>query len=178
MRNLVVIIILSVVVLSGCSRSVSEVDDKSAAETRDCVVWQSQGVAKPWRLVCQPDGSISEALQATGLHMILAEGGKKMEMGPSAFAHYMYGPCTWSYDQETNRLKAVVTIDDFYVQAHQSEISIMIIDELEGPLSEDGTRWNASWNRIERYRNPFKERVSKHGTLTLIKEACPQDPVQ
>ena len=132
--------------------------------------WQTEGQGNPWKFVLQEDGRIFEVYRSDGLHMNLAEGGVQMELLEDVYVHYIYGPCTWTYNQDTNILKVTVIIDDFYIKAQDSELTCQVIDEFEAPLSEGSKSWRAVWKTTTKFNTPGPDEIVNGGTLTFKKE--------
>jgi hypothetical protein len=110
-----------------------------------------------------------DIVRADGLRMILAEGAITMQPADNIFAHYEFGPCTWSYDPAAKMLKAIVTFADIVIIADQAELNCSTVDEFSGPLSGDGTTWTALWTTTTIFGPEYPNQVADNGTLTFIK---------
>lgn len=154
-----------ILLLSGCQPSQQS---SQKAEPGVAAVWESQPGKSHWKFTMLNDGTLSEVIRADTQHMILAEGGMEIK-GQDYLLRYVFGPCTWEYAEESKTLKVSITVNDFHIQSPGAELNCMLIDEFEGPLSEDGTAWTPKWTAIMRYDPPAPARVSDGGTLKFTK---------
>ena len=170
MKRLSVLVCCTFLLYSGCQQNDISQDGDSVEGGEDFVieVWRGQGHG--WTIYMGADGSIPEVYRSEGLHMDLSEGGvEKGSPDNEIFVHYLYGDCFWSYDSETNNLKATVTLDNYYVNAGGVELSCAIVDEFEGPLSPDKMTWIANWKTITTLDANKPEQISTGRKLIFNK---------
>ena len=169
-------LLLTSLLIFGCQqKNISKVSDsvnsgeESASFTE---VWREQG--NRWSLNLGADGNIPEVNRPEGLHMVLSEGGiLKDSPNKEIFVRYIYGDCFWSYDSESNILKATVTLDNYYVNASGAELSCGMVDEFEGPVSPDKMIWTANWTTITTFDTNIPAQTNTGRTLIFDKMPHP-----
>lgn len=165
MRYIAVIAFTGLLLLAGCHENrINESGVKPAVTA----VWECGG-KQPWKFVLLEDGTLQEVIRADAQRMVISEGGLETQ-GPQFVLRYIFGPCEWTYDEQTNILKITVTIDDFYVKAQESELSCTLIDEFEGTISPDRKIWNAVWTTTIKYNQTIPDKVESGRKLIFHKQ--------
>lgn len=157
-KTIFLLLTIALLCLAGCQSSANKTG--TSGDNPIAGTWVSQG-PKPWKLILENDGTISEVFRPDGLHMVVAEGGIKKELEPNILAIYTFGPCTWSYDASSNYLKAVVEIEDLYFTTGSISVSSTIKDVFEGQLQNDNSTWAVTWSSLEKIHKPEKEESRK-----------------
>ncbi|MHC5163619.1 MAG: hypothetical protein ACYSO4_11020, partial [Planctomycetota bacterium] len=121
--------------------------------------WESPAGKNHWKFTLLEDGAFLEIIRSDNQRMVLEEGGFEVER-PDYLLRYIFGPCEWSYDEKTKHLKITIVIDHFYLKADVSELECMLIDTFEGPISEDGKIWTATWTNTMRFDPPKPDVVT------------------
>ncbi len=100
-----------------------------------------------WQMSFEDDGRISSIVHFIwNLPIDINEGGYFVE-GPDegTFALFVIGPCEAEYDKKTRELSVKIILDHYRIKLPQGTLEGKSHDFFEGPLSEDGKTWNASW---------------------------------
>ena len=152
---LLILISLFFILLSGCQSSQQAA---KKAEPAVAAVWESPAGQNHWKFTLLEDGTISEAHRPDGLKMNIEKGGEVANFEDSIL-YYIYGPCTWTYKDDTSILRVAITIDDFFVETKEGKLHYKITDEFEGPVSKDGSTWTPQWKTTTNYDPPIPEQV-------------------
>lgn len=152
------------VVLCGCSiHQPVQSNSKKGEEVN--AVWFCEGQMN-WQFTLLESGTISEVIRPDEIHMDLSEGAMQKEAN-GLYTHYIWGPCTWSYDPESCKLSVMIIIDDFTVKTSAFEFSATVKDTFEGTISGDGKTWTTEWTTIETYRNPEQTKFTEPRILVF-----------
>ncbi len=163
---------ICIVLISGCQQNDISKITNPIEISEDTVsfagVWSGQG--SDWVIHIGVDGNIPEVHRAGGLHMDLSvEGIKNESPDKQLFVQYIYGDCFWSYNTETNNLKATVTLDNYYMDIGGIEVSYAMVDEFEGPVSSDKMTWTANWKTITTFDTNTSDQVSTGRKIIFVK---------
>jgi hypothetical protein len=155
MKYLLCLTLVSLFLLNGCTET-----EKLEVEPSNPIagVWQSTG-DKTWQFVMKDDGSVSEVFLPDGLHMVISEEGTQKEISPEITEHYMYGPCRWFFDEDSNVLAVTLTYDKLLIRGDGAKLERTINDELTGQVSEDLDEWNPNWVRKISFSLPIPEQI-------------------
>ena len=121
-------------------------------------VWESPLGKNHWRFSLLDGGILSEVTRNDAQRMVISEGGLYVE-SPELTLRYVFGPCKWSFDKDTNILKVTITLNDYYVKVSENEINCTLIDTFEGPVSSDGKTWIADWTTTMKYDQNVPDRI-------------------
>jgi len=98
-----------------------------------------------WVFLFEPDGRISKMTHHCGMEFEVAEGGLVEQWRDDIEAMYALGPCEARYNPKTRELSVRVVIEHMVIEFPNGVMEGNFHDELTGPVSEDGMRWNAAW---------------------------------
>lgn len=99
-----------------------------------------------WEFVFEPDGTISSAVIDSGFMAVVPSEGiatKPMKMDGKAV--YELGQWTVQYLPGQRKLSVEVVVDFFHVDIGPHALEGYSVDWFVGPVSEDGTQWEAQW---------------------------------
>lgn len=168
MRYLSVMLLVSLALIAGCQKS-SQIEEEIKKEPAAVsAIWECGG-KKSWKFTFAEDGTIPEVKRGDGLLMVLSEGGKKINIGPNMSIEYIYGPCTWQYDEEKGVMKVDVIINNVNIKGSSEEINCTLFDSFEGRVSDDGNTWTAEWKSKEEYDVPERDNF-KEGRRLIFKK--------
>jgi len=140
--------------------------------------WKSE--TTPWEFVFEPDGTISSALIDSGVikvtpskrvHRRTVSGGDKLL--------YKLGDWTVQYSPENRELSVEIVVDQFSITKDSKGLKGSSTDWFVGPVSEDGTSWEADWFVFPKYflvdddgqtEYPFDPNSNPIATLAFTKE--------
>lgn len=157
--------LLLIVNVSGCTTQKSD-ESSQMHQNNYFGTWQNDEVG--WSFQFEPGGTISHVDRWDGLVMDLSLGGVTIEApNDQMFASYVYGPCTWHFDENSNYLRATVTIEDLYVSVKGAGLSCKMIDSFEGPVSENGLVWTAFWTTTTIWHDNAPDQLLEKGIFEL-----------
>ena len=138
------------VMLSGCDnanntgvnvKSVGDADTRSSEFPAG--IWMSD--ENDWIIKFEPDGTISKFRHHGGMEFVVAEGGLTEQWRGSIEASYGLGPCQAQYDPQTRELTVTIVIGNYIIVFPDGTMEGSFHDHFIGKISEDGTKWNATW---------------------------------
>jgi hypothetical protein len=169
MRYLFILMLTAMAIVVGCQETgQKQVKDNHSEPAAVSAVWESTGRAD-WKFIFAEDGTLSEVFREDNLHMILAEGGTGVNSGDTS-AHYVYGPCVWSYDSDSRFQKVTVAIDNLHVSTQDNEVNFMIIYTFEGMVSLHGKKSEAEWTKTTKIDPSIPDQVESKGTVIFYKK--------
>jgi len=156
MRQLLILSVctLCVLLLGGC-QGPAEADSadrslkvtiKGGGQFPDFLVgtWKSEPLE--WEISFESNGTVSRVLhQPVRLPIIIAEGKGYREAPDGTIWDYQLGQCQAEYDPDTRRLGVGIFVDHFLIKTPIMEMKGNMVDYFDGPVSEDGEKWNAQW---------------------------------
>ncbi|MHC4455508.1 MAG: hypothetical protein ACYS0I_00210 [Planctomycetota bacterium] len=99
-----------------------------------------------WELTFDYDGSITSMRHYfVSIPIDVAEGGVYEPLGGDFYGFYILGPCQADYNPDTRELNVRIIIDYFRLEVPAGVSEGTMTDRFDGPISENGRRWNVSW---------------------------------
>ena len=134
--------------LVGCQNANSGVDViiEGGGKFPEFLVGRWKDEQKGWEFVFEPDGTISSAVIDSGFMAVVPSEGiatKPMKMDGKAV--YELGRWTVQYSPNQRKLSVEVVVDFFHVDIGRDALEGYSLDWFVGPVSEDGTQWEAEW---------------------------------
>jgi len=139
------------VVLASCSRQnlkSSNLPKPTVQENEfpDFLVGVWKADQYEWAFQFERDGTISRLVHTLGGPIKMEEGGDYMEgPDPGTFAYFAIGPCEAKYNPENRQLSLKIFLDAFHMRLPAGDLEGRMEDYFDGPVSEDGKTWTASW---------------------------------
>jgi hypothetical protein len=107
---------------------------------------------KGWEFVFEPDGTISSAVIDSGFMAVVpSEGIATKPMRMDGKAVYELGQWKVQYSPDQRKLSVEVVVDFFHVDIGLHALEGYSTDWFVGPVSEDGTQWEAQWKSAPVY---------------------------
>jgi len=133
-------------------------------------VWKAD--KSKWAFKFEPDGSISKLVHVPADKVNMKEGGYLIEgPDPGTFALFVMGPYKVQYDANTRKLMVRIFVDRFHLRLPQGDLEGKSEDYFEGPVSEDGKTWNASWHcysQLEGGDPPDRDLIDAHAQKLIF----------
>ena len=144
---LLVLIVLSLGMLTGCSGSYTDESLKSNDPFPECLVgiWKSNDFG--WAFKFEPDGTIKKLRHMLARHVDMDEGAVEMQ-GPEegTYALYVMGSCETNYEPKTRSLEVVVVLEHYEMVLPHGVLEGNSVDYFTGQVSKDCKTWNVEWN--------------------------------
>ena len=119
---------------------------KTEDEFPDFLVGTWAGNEKDWRIVFEPNGTISEIKHPLiSIPIIVEQGGVYEQLRGGAFAVYFLGPCNAKYNPNERILSVTINIDDFFMKLPIGDQYGKITDHITGRVSDNNIRWLTEW---------------------------------
>lgn len=167
-RNMILnVLVIACVFIAGCGSEQAS-NPPQTEDSGIAGVWKTYD-EKPWQLTLAPDGTVTDVIRSDGLHFVIAEGKLVIEPQEKLHAHYVFGPCTWSYDEISNRLEVSLNVEDMYILTEQTEFKCSFSDTFSGTLSKDSKTWTPEYILTTQFEPPALDQVANNGILTFKK---------
>ncbi len=143
-----------VLALAGCgqqNRRTSNLPPSAAQKTEFpevmVGVWEAEVSAiSKWGIKFEPDGSILKIIHSLPGPVNLSKGWIYWEgPDPGTFAYFVMGPCEAKYNPANHQLSVKIVLDEFFMRFPQGDVEGRSEDHFDGPVSDDGKTWAASW---------------------------------
>ena len=135
--------------LAGCQNSSAKLSNQSkgAYFPKSMVgVWEAKvSQYSKWGFKFEPDGSISKIIHPVAGPVRLAEGCAYGGETEDSYYFFIMGPCEAYYNHVTRMLKVKITVENYMFKLPAGKLEGKMEDYLEGPVSNDGKKWQVSW---------------------------------
>jgi len=122
----------------------------------------------PWKIVLNPDGTVSSATIAMGRVEVRPNETTKTEMKDGQFSTYKAGDCILEYDPDTRELFVSVEMERIHVVYLDNVIEGNSIDRFVGTVSQDGKEWAADWIKVYDYGPRFPQEPNEIYAQPLV----------
>jgi len=140
--------------------------------------WQMEGGV--WRIVIEPNGTVSSAFVPMGEAEIRPNQTTEFEMADGSKSHITGGEFLAEYNPSTRELFVSIEQKEIYIVLPGYTINGNGLDTFRGPVSKDGSTWNAGWTNVFDYGPLFPQDVNDIYTEPIVfkKVAEPNAPVK
>jgi hypothetical protein len=146
--------------------------EKSAFPESMVGVWEvvvDEYSGSKWGIKFEPDGSINKITHSVVGPVNVTEGG--VDAGTEeAYYIFIMGPCEAMYIPETRMIKVEIIVDYFIVKLPAGELEGRMEDYFEGPVSEDGMIWTASWRHFSWLKGAAPPAPNPPGIQLVLKK--------
>ncbi len=133
--------------------------------------WQARDSL--WKIVLNPDGTVSSAVVDMGNVEVRPNETSKTEMKDGQFSTYKAGDYIAEYTPATRELYVSVEMESIHVVYLDNVVDGNSVDRFVGPVSQDGKTWIADWIKLFDYgpRFPQDPNHTYQGPVTFEKVA-------
>jgi len=111
----------------------------------------------PWKIELSPNGKVVSAVIPMGIVEVKPNKTTKVEMKDGQFSTYKTGDFDVQYTADTRELFVSIEVKDMHIVFLHNVIDGNSIDNLVGPVSEDGKTWKADWINVFDYGPRFPQ---------------------
>ena len=177
MRRQIILVCMAVIfcLASGCNGPVSS---NKAFPSFLAGTWQMEGGV--WTIVIEPNGTVSSAFVPMGEAEVRPNQTTEFEMADGSKSHITGGEFLVEYNSSTRELFVSIEQKEIYIVLPGYTINGNGLDTFRGPVSKDGSTWNAGWTAVFDYGPLFPQDVNDIYTEPIVfkKVAEPNAPVK
>lgn len=155
--------------IGGCQGQREGGSGKTPLPPEVAGAWQGRDTL--WKIVLNPDGTVSSAHVDMGDVDVRPNQTSKVQMKDGQFSTYKAGDCIVEYTPATRELYVSVEMESIHVVYLDNVIDGNSLDRFVGPVSEDGKTWIADWIKVFDYgpRFPQDPNDAFNGPVTFEK---------
>jgi hypothetical protein len=127
-----------------------EIADGTAFPSFLAGIWRQEGEVRR-EFVITPDGRLTSAVVGMGLVRVSPNEERRIPLIDGNEGFYVPGPWTAHYDPATRVLSIGIEISSFRMESYGQVVEGVIRDTFEGPITDDGTQWQAHYFALPEY---------------------------